>query len=325
MISRFYQVQFPVQGIKAMESTFFHVIGMFVLLTIPVSGLAAGTGGDLPPARTPAELQGSIREVRVPDGRKVLAFTFDLCEGPREIAGFDAKIVRFLTDNSVGATFFAGGKWMRSHPEETMQLMRVPFFEIGTHGWDHTNFRRLSEGEAREQLTRANGQYLALRSELAARLNAEGADRDTIAAIPGIPRFFRFPYGACKDESLRLLAEMGMAAIQWNIVSGDPAPGRTARGIIGEVLAKVKPGSIVVFHANGKGHGTLGALEDLVPRLRSQGYEFVTVSGLLASGRAVSVPECYEMTPGDTARYDRLPGKPGARAAKRISELPDGQ
>lgn len=249
----------------------------------------------------PLELRNSIREVRIPDGRKLLSLTFDLCEGPRETAGFDAELVDFLSDNSVGATFFAGGKWMRSHPQETMRLMSSPFFEIGSHSWDHANFSHLTAGEAKDQIIRTRDEYALIRASLAARIG-----QDPTSGIAQSPRLFRFPYGTCTGKSLAVLADFGMPAIQWSIVSGDPAKDRTAAGIIGTVLSRVKPGAIIVFHANGKGHGTLGALRILVPKLRKDGWQFVTVSELLKEGQPVSSPVCYEMTPGDSARYDRL-------------------
>jgi peptidoglycan/xylan/chitin deacetylase (PgdA/CDA1 family) len=233
--------------------------------------------------------------------------TFDLCEGPGKASGFDSELVDFLTKNLVNATFFAGGKWMHSHPEETMHLMAEPLFEIGNHSWDHANFRQLGRPAAKEQITRTQEEYTRIRSALTARLEEEGVDPNKIAGIPQAPNLFRFPYGACKSESLALLAEFNMSDIQWSIVSGDPVRGRTPEGIIKTVLSQVRPGSIIIFHANGKGHGTLGALRVLVPKLRNQGYEFTTVGGLLLSGEPVSVPECYELKPGDTVRYDVQP------------------
>ncbi len=252
-----------------------------------------------------ALLGSSVREVRIENGKKLIAFTFDLCESPSVIAGFDDGLVNFLEQNCIRATFFAGGKWMRSHPEETIRLMAQPLFEIGNHSWSHANFRNLDSREARQQVLLTQDQYSKIRSIFVARLAEEGAGQAEIARIPERPMLFRFPYGACTRESLSLLAELDLPAIQWNIVSGDPAPGRTSKAIISAVLAKVKPGSIMIFHANGKGRSTLEALHSLVPTLQTQGYEFVTVSELLEAGVPIGVPECYEERPGDTARYNR--------------------
>ena len=122
--------------------------------------------------------------------------------------------------------------------------------------------------------------------------------------IPRVPRVFRFPFGACNPDALKMLQDLGLPAIQWDIVSGDPAKGRSAEAIARTVLRSARPGSIIVFHANGRGHGTAGSLPMFAPKLRKAGFDFVTVSELLASGVPVVVPECYEMKPGDNLRYD---------------------
>jgi hypothetical protein len=62
----------------------------------------------------------------------------------------------------------------------------------------------------------------------------------------------------------------------------------------------------VLFHANGRGWHTDAALPKIVGELRARGYEFVTVSDLLAAGEPVIAPTCYDLRPGDTDRYDRL-------------------
>ena len=115
---------------------------------------------------------------------------------------------------------------------------------------------------------------------------------------------FRFPFGACNRDSLKMLQDLGLPAIQWDVVSGDPAKHRSAEAIARTVLRNARPGSIIVFHANGRGHGTADSLPMFVPRLAKAGFDFVTVSELLASGVPVAVPECYEMKPGDNHRYD---------------------
>lgn len=251
-------------------------------------------------------LRGSIRWVDLadPDGR-LLALTFDLCEQADETTGYDGAIVDYLREKGVPATFFAGGKWMQTHPERAQQLLADPNFEVGNHAWTHGNLRVLKGGELREQILWAQAEYQAQREALAAQCPAEAR------AAPALPGVFRFPYGTCGAEALDTLAELGLAAVQWDIVSGDPARGQTAEGIVRTVKGHLKPGRghIVVMHANGRGRATAAALRRLIPDLRQQGWEFVTVSKLLRAGTPHVVDECYEVIPGDNARYDRLFGR----------------
>lgn len=256
----------------------------------------------------PTSKRNSIRYV-IPDGNaKIMALTFDLCEQADEITGYDADIVNYLRKNKIPATFYAGGKWMRDHPEETMQLMADPLFEIGNHAWTHGNLRVISGPAMHDQILWTQAQYQLLRNELIDRAISKGATQADIGNIPRAPTTFRFPYGTCNDESLDALAHYGLAAIQWNIVTGDPARNQTAKGIADTVLKNAKPGAIVVAHGNGRGWKTSEALDLFIPALKQRGYRFVTVSDLLASGKVVATETCYELKPGDNKHYDRLFG-----------------
>ena len=268
------------------------------------------------------ELQNSIRRVTPNGGRKPIALTFDLCETANEIAGYDGSIIDYLRKNNTKATFFAGGKWMRSHPERTMQLMADPLFEIGNHTWTHGNLRVLTGPKMLNQIQWTQAQYEVLWEELEARFLARGGNPAEMERIPRVPLTFRFPFGTCNTEVLRTLARLGLPAIQWDVVSGDPAIGQTAEAIAHIVLSQTKPGSIVICHANGRGHQTARALPKFISGLKAMGYEFVTVSELLALGKVVSKQECYELRPGDNLRYDELfgtgTGEPNSTCSKPI-------
>jgi peptidoglycan-N-acetylglucosamine deacetylase len=254
----------------------------------------------------PDEFRNSIRSVEVAGEQKPIALTFDLCEKSREKAGFDVDIANYLRAHKVKATFFAGGKWMRTHPEKAMQLMADPLFEIGNHAWTHGNNRVLKGQALRDQIMWTQSEYELLRERLASRPCAVAAGTAEMNRIPPVPPAYRFPYGTCSAESLDLLARNGLPAIQWDIVTGDPVPKMTATEIVRTVLAKARPGSIIIGHANGRGHGTAEAVSIFVPELRKRGFEFVTVTELLRSGKPRAVEECYGLRPGDNVKYDAM-------------------
>jgi peptidoglycan/xylan/chitin deacetylase (PgdA/CDA1 family) len=266
-----------------------------------VPELTGETGALLPEA--PA-LPGSIRSVVPRDGQKLMALTFDLCEMAGERAGYDANIVNYLRQHGIKATFYAGGKWMRSHPEKTLQLLADPLFEIGNHGWRHRNMRHLKAVEAEQEVLWTQAQYVSLRKELEEKARSSGLPMPAVAAVPGS---FRFPYGTCTAENQRMLEKLKLPAVQWSIVTGDPSRGRGAAAMASAVLSQAKPGAIVVAHANGKGWHTAEALPLFIPPLQQQGYRFVTVAELLRSAGQVETSNlCYELKPGDNARYDRM-------------------
>jgi peptidoglycan/xylan/chitin deacetylase (PgdA/CDA1 family) len=246
----------------------------------------------LPPV--PSQWQGSIRGVDPLHDRKVVALTFDLCEAAREISGYDAGIVNYLRAQRVMATFFAGGKWLHSHPEKAMQLMADPLFEIGNHSWDHPRFRHLSAKAMEDQILRTQAQYEGLWEELAHRARAQGIDPGEMGKIPRVPRAFRFPYGTCSSGALGIVARLGLVAIQWEIVTGDPDRHQSAQRIAAVILNRIEPGAIIICHANGRGWRTADALPLFVPKLKALGYEFVTISELLQCGPAVTTMDCMQ-------------------------------
>jgi len=126
------------------------------------------------PKRTLAEYspvvpRGAIRRVQLPPGKKLVALTFDLCEQPSEISGYQGGIVDFLRTKGIKATFFIGGKWMLSHRERTQQLMADPMFEVANHTWEHRNLRLMSGQALVDEIKNAQLAYEQVREELQAK------------------------------------------------------------------------------------------------------------------------------------------------------------
>ena len=247
--------------------------------------------------------RGAIRRVDLPPGRKLIALTFDLCEQWSEISGYDGAITDYLRAHRVKATFFGGGKWMANHGERTQQLISDDLFELGTHGWAHRNMRGLTGLDMVRELTAPSAVWRQQRQALAA--NQCAAEHPAaLQSIPQQPGLYRFPFGACNPAALDAVAAAGLLAIQWDVSTGDPSPGQSAHAIANEMLRHVRPGSIILAHANGRGFHTAAALPLAIPALRARGYEFVTVPELLAAGKPVMTDTCYDDKPGDTDRYD---------------------
>ncbi len=260
------------------------------------------------PSRSNAVLKksayGSIRRVDVGD-RKLIALGFDIGEQNNDLAGYDGRIIDYLRANKIKATMYVGGKWMATHRERAKQLIADPLFEMGNHAWTHGNFRVLDAGEVENQIQFTEVLHEELRNEIAA---SDCATKSEMTKVPVRIPTFRFPYGTCNARSLQQVNDAGFPAVQWDIVTGDPSPKQSA-GAIARALLRSKPGSIVVAHANGRGWNTAKALKIALPKLMAKGYEFVTVSELLAAGKPVIAKTCYENRPGDNKRYDRIFGK----------------
>jgi len=276
------------------------------------------------PAPTRAAITGAIRRVVLPAGKKLIALTFDLCETAGETAGYDGGIIDYLRLQRVKATYFAGGRWMVSHKERAEQLLSDPLFEVGTHGWAHRNTRLIGGGELRREIFSPTIAYSSLRSGLS-QAQCAAAHASAFSAIPERPTLFRFPFGACNAESLQAVAEAGLVAIQWDVPTGDPSPNRSARAIAEAMIRNARPGSIIILHANGRGYHTAEALPIAIPALRAKGFEFVTISELIAAGKPVVSETCYDTHPGDTDKYDFLLGRKPATSSSWEPSPPDAR
>ncbi len=190
-----------------------------------------------------------------------VALTFDMCQDPEYPAGYDAGIIDVLLRYNVPATFFMGGDWMRTHPEETRQLASNPNFELGNHSWSHPDLTKLSEEEISQQIEMTENMLFELTGKHS--------------------RLFRPPFGFYNEQVLQVIANHGMYAIQWDSVTGDPDPNFDAETILSEVKRTVRKGSIIIMHANGRGWHTAEALPSIIEYLQNRSYTLVTVSQLI--------------------------------------------
>jgi peptidoglycan/xylan/chitin deacetylase (PgdA/CDA1 family) len=193
--------------------------------------------------------------------RPYVALTFDMCQDPLYPAGFDAGIVDVLQRYNVPATFFMGGDWMRTHPNETTLLAGNPNFELGNHSWSHPDFTQLSE--------EAIGQEIDMTEDMLFQLTGRHS------------RLFRLPSGLYNEQTLQIIARHGLYTIQWDSVTGDPDPNFDAATILAEVQRTVQKGSIIIMHGNGRGWHTAEALPLIIDYLHGRGYTLVTVSQLI--------------------------------------------
>ena len=190
-----------------------------------------------------------------------VALTFDLCP-VRKGSGYDQPLMDYLITHRIPATFFMSGKWMAKHDAEVEHLLGHDFFEVGTHGEVHAH---LPMHDADEQRAEILGPVKLLQARY-------GHDAT----------LFRPPYGEYSDMTVAVVKLLGLQFIQWDIESGDPDPTLSADSILARVTKRTKPGSIIVFHANGKGKQTRQVIEHLTRDiLPTKKLRPMTVSELL--------------------------------------------
>ena len=277
--------------------------------SVDLDALRDVTRPDRAPVSQP--LRGSIRSVKVADDEKIIALTFDLCESNGHSAGYDGRVIDYLRAEDVKATLFVSGKWFETHPERAAQLIADPDFEIGGHGFSHRDFSQASAATLHDEIHLTEAAFLRARGRLIAKSCAR--NRPEILTLQDGLTLMRFPYGWCNATALSAVAKAGQLAIQWDVVTGDPDPRLSAKHIARTILSQAHPGAIVIGHANGNGRNTAAALKIAIPRLKEQGYRFVTISELLAAGEPVIAQSCYTERPGDQHRVAHIKKRRRAR------------
>ncbi|MFI7358309.1 polysaccharide deacetylase family protein [Streptomyces avidinii] len=207
---------------------------------------------------------------------KTVALTFDADmtsdQGPRAEGGehFDnPALISTLRTLKVPSTIFMTGRWAEEYPDQAKSIGTDPNFEIANHSYSHHAFTSpcyglpaLDAAAARADVDRA---FAAFRQA---------------GAVNTVP-YFRFPGGCYDDQALRAVSTAKVTAVQWDVVSGD-AFAKDPAAVAEQVLAGVKPGSVVVMHCTRSAAPvTEEAVQRIVPELRKRGYRFVKVSELI--------------------------------------------
>ncbi len=190
---------------------------------------------------------------------KLIALTFD--DGPHKFR--TGEILDVLEKYDVKATFFVIGAMAHDNPDIIRRELRLGH-EIGNHTYNHSKMRKLSKKNLIEEL--------------------ESTENELYEIAEYRPKLFRPPEGWCSDMIASAVGSIDYDVILWNIDTLDWAHNEVDK-ICESVLEGVKPGSIVLFHDFVTGDSpTVEALEIIIPKLKSQGYCFVTVSELINKG-----------------------------------------
>lgn len=186
--------------------------------------------------------------------RHEIALTFD--DGPhaRDTPG----VLEVLAKHNIQGTFFLIGQDLERHPKLARQIHESGH-QIGIHCYRHLPF----PFEKPHTLHK----HLDLTRDLIT--NACGISSQTIREV-------RPPYGLFTAKTKSMLAEWGYRLMMWNCIP--PHFLQPLSWTISQVLEASVPGSIIVLH-DGHGHGSKAAqvIDTIVPKLKSQGFGFVTI------------------------------------------------
>lgn len=207
--------------------------------------------------------EGPAAIYSVETDQKLIALTFDISWGDKR----PGPILDVLRDKGVKkATFFLSSPWSNTH-QDIVKRINDMGYEIGSHGHKHVNYSRLNDDEIRKQITTAHSMLTEITGKE--------------------PNLIRLPNGDFDKRVLRIANDLNYKVIQWDTDSLDwMNPG--VDKIINRVVTKAHKGDIILLHASDSCKQTHEALPVIIDKLRQQGYEFVTVSELMASAQVKS-------------------------------------
>ena len=185
--------------------------------------------------------------------QKVVALTFD--DGPSH---YTDEILDYLKQEGVNATFFVLGNKIPNY-KDTLRKMIANGNEIGNHSYNHKLLTNLSSKEIEEQIQLTN---------------------DLVFNTTGVhPRLLRPTYGAV-NKKIRNSTDMEI--VLWTIDTLDWKI-KDFKKIANNTIRDVKDLDIILMHDIRE--RTVDALKVIIPKLKEDGYQIVTVSELRAIER----------------------------------------
>ncbi len=183
--------------------------------------------------------------------KKLIALTFD--DGP---SIYTERLLDILKQNDAKATFFVLGSQVSKYPETLVHIVQSGN-EIGNHTWDHKDLCRLSEKDIEDEI-------MTTRTKM---FNTAGVDALAIRA----------PYGSVNDSVKAVAKKFNMHFIHWSIDTLDWKT-RDSDATYNAIMKNAGDGQIILCHDIHK--QTVDAMDRVIKQLKSDGYEFVTVSEL---------------------------------------------
>jgi peptidoglycan/xylan/chitin deacetylase (PgdA/CDA1 family) len=133
--------------------------------------------------------------------------------------------------------------------------------EIGSHSNTHPHMPKLNDTQLDLELS---------------------ASASAVTDITGkAVELFRAPFGDYSDRTMNACKRAGLIPVQWDVDSCDWKE-LSAKAVAERVLSRVKNGSIILFHNDGK--HTAEALPAILAGLKNKGYQAVSAGGLLIKG-----------------------------------------
>ena len=198
---------------------------------------------------------------RINTSEKIVALTFD--DGPT--VGGTSEILAVLDAMNVKATFFLIGAELEQNMAEGRKLVAAGH-ELGNHSYSHDRMILVTPSFVQQEIEKTDKL-----------IREAGYSREINFRPPFGKKLLTLPY---------YLSRTGRKTIMWDVEPDSISEiASDSNRIIEETRSKVRPGSVILLHAMYPNRQqSLKAVRGIIESLERDGYRFVPVSELLASG-----------------------------------------
>lgn len=190
-------------------------------------------------------------------GEKVVYLTFD--NGYEQ--GYTEGILDILKKESVPATFFITGHYVKSEPTLVKRMVDEGHI-VGNHSYHHPDFSSMSKSAIREEL------------ETLERAVGDITDQKEM-------KYLRPPRGIFNEQSLKWSNELGYIHIFWSLAFNDwnTSKQKGWQFAYDQIMEQIHPGAIVLLHTVSSDNAE--ALSHVITELKEQGYQFKSLDDLV--------------------------------------------
>jgi peptidoglycan/xylan/chitin deacetylase (PgdA/CDA1 family) len=178
---------------------------------------------------------------------------------------YQPALLALLEQYHVHCTTFVIGSWAASN-KPALKAMKDAGFEIANHSWSHPFLTRLSSAGVASELTRT---------------------QRVISSVTGVQApYLRPPFGDTNPSVKAAAAQLGYRIVMWDRTFGDSGRGATPTKLYSNVVYSnggVQPGDVILCHWGSK--PSYEALKKILPDLQARGFQFVTISELIADSK----------------------------------------
>ncbi len=171
-------------------------------------------------------------------------------------AGYTAKILDVLKENSVKAAFFITAHYLNSQTELVKRMIDEGHI-VGNHTVNHYSMPDIDDNKIKEEVINLH----------TALLEKTGYEM----------KYIRPPKGEYSERTLSICKNLGYTTVMWSLAYDDWDENKQEREDYGKkkILENIHPGAVILLHATSKDNSNI--LDYCIKEIKNMGYLFKSI------------------------------------------------